>query len=213
MIAAHRDTLPAMKFALSALARATALASSALLASVGLANAQTPAIYEATPHGRVLACFGEAYALVELIDVATQNLALLAAELQRQPGGARPAVAAGLALSGTQADQRQSLDVAERLVECTSGAARRATPDAGASYTATAVREEIDVAITMADGFATDYQMLAARLIQFFAEASEPATKTIQIRPFSGFGDEIRSLLVRSRASIDQVIERSSMRP
>lgn len=195
------------------LARAAVLAMLSLFASPGSANAQTPAIYEATPHGRVLACFGEAYALVELIDVATQNLSLLAAELRRLPATVRPAVAAGLALSGTQGEQRQSLDVAERLVECTSGAARRATPDAGAAYTATAVREEIDVAIMMADGFTSDYQMVAARLTQFFAEATEPATKTIQVRPYSQFGGEVRSLLVRSRTAMDEVITRSSPRP
>ena len=202
-----------MRFPLHARARRAALAVSVLVAVPIAVHTQTPAIYEATPHGRVLACFGEAYALVELIDVATQNLALLAVELQRTPASARPALSAGLVLSGTQVDQRQATDVAERLKECTEGAARRATPDAGAAYTATAVREEIDVAIMMADGFTSDYQMLAARLMEFFNQSTEPSTKTVQTRPFNRFGDEIREMLVRSRAAIDTVVARSNPRP
>jgi hypothetical protein len=122
-------------------------------------------------------------------------------------------VAAGLVHAGTQGPQRQSLEVAERLVDCTAGAARRAAPDAAAAYTASAVREEIEIATMMADGFSSDYQMLAARLTQFFGESTEPATKTIQIQPLSQFGDDIRSLLARSHRAIDQVITLSSARP
>jgi hypothetical protein len=175
--------------------------------------AQTPAIYEATPHGRVLACFGEAYALVELIDVATQNLALLAVEIRKAPESARPAFAAGLVLTGTQIDQRQSLDVAERLGQCAEGAARRASPDAAAAYTARAVREEIDIALMMADGFRTDYQMVAAQLMPFFTESTDAAAKVAPVRNFNRFGDEIRESLARSRAAMDEVISRSTPRP
>jgi hypothetical protein len=196
--------------------RPSALATIICAASIAcpiVASAQTPAIYEATPHGRVLACFGEAYALVELIDVATQNLALVAAEIRKAPEAARPSFAAGLVLSGTQLDQQQSLDVAERLSECTEGAARRATPDAASAYTATAVREEIDIALMMADGFRDDYQMVAARLMPFFTESTDAAARVAPIRNFNRFSEAIRASLVRSRTAVDQVITRSSARP
>lgn len=202
-----------MLSASSAVPRAILITALFVAAHGATARAQTPAIYEATPHGRVLACFGEAYALVELLDVATQNLALLAVELNRSAAAARPAFAAGLVLTGTQIDQRQSLDVAERLSECTEGAARRANPDPAAAYTATAVREEIDVAGKMVDGFISDYQMLAARLLLFFGETTDPAAKVAPVRGFSRFGEEIRSQLARSRTAIDQVVARSSPRP
>jgi hypothetical protein len=190
------------------------IACAALLAAVCRpVSAQTPAIYEATPHGRVLACFGEAYALVELIDVATQNLALLSVEVRKAPESARPAFAAGLALTGTQIDQQQAIDVAERLGECTEGAARRAAPDPAAAYTALAVREEIDIALMMAEGFRTDYQMVAARLMPFFTESTDPAARVAPIRNFNRFSDAIRDSLMRSRAAIDQAIARSRARP
>ncbi len=201
-----------MPFAPHRCATTAALTALMLVAST-TTHAQIPAAYEATPHGRVLACFGAAYALVELIDVATQNLSLLSAELQREPTAARPALAAGLVLSGTQVDQRQSVDVAERLMECTESAAKRATADVGSAFTAAAVREEIDIAIMMADGFTSDYQMLAARLMQFFGESTEPATKSVQTRPLTRFGDDVRAALVRSRTAIDLVIARSGPRP
>jgi hypothetical protein len=182
-----------------------------LVAVAPPAGAQTPAIYEATAHGRVLSCFGEAYALVELIDVSTQNLALINVELRRTPS--RPAFAAGLVLTGTQLDQKQSLEVAARLVECTEGAARRAAPDAGAAYTANAVREEIDVALMMAEGFASDYQMMAARLMTFFGESTDAAARVAPIRGIGRYGDELRSTLQRSRTAIDIVITRSRVAP
>ncbi|MEQ1759049.1 MAG: hypothetical protein ABL986_12070 [Vicinamibacterales bacterium] len=183
----------------------------ALLLVAAPGRAQTPAIYEATAHGRILACFGEAYALVELIDVATQNLALINVELRRTPP--RPAFAAGLVLTGTQIDQKQSLEIAERLVECTEGAARRAAPDATASYTATAVREEIDVALMMAEGFTSDYQMMAARLMPFFGESTDPAAKLAPIRGIGRFGEQLRTLLQQSRTAIDMVMTRSRVAP
>jgi len=202
-----------MHLRLNELARVFIMAASILIASAASVRGQVPAIYDATPHGRVLACFGEAYALVELIDVATQNLSLLAVELQRAPDATRPALAAGLALSSTQIDHRQSLDVARRLVVCTERASGRATPDVGAAFTATAVREEIDAAIIMADGFTRDYQRLAARLVQFVSDSTEPVTKAVQAQPFSRVGDELRSALGRSRTAIDLVIERSNTLP
>ena len=45
-----------------------------------LAPAQTRGAYEATQHGRVLSCYAEAYSLVELVDVATKNLYMVAQE-------------------------------------------------------------------------------------------------------------------------------------
>jgi hypothetical protein len=181
--------------------------------TASLAHAQTPATYEATPHGRVLACFGAAYALVELVDVATQNLSVLAIELRRPTEAARPAVAAGIALVGSQLDQQQSLEVAERLATCAEGLARRAAPDPAAAYAALAVREEIDVAIRMADGFASDYQALAERLDQFFQQASDPAAKSASFRGFARFADELSVALARSRTAISTAIESSTPRP
>lgn len=193
------------------LSTASATLTALLLVAPAPSRAQTPAIYEATAHGRVLACFGGAYALVELIDVATQNLALINVELRRPTP--RPAFAAGLVLTGTQIDQKQSLEVAERLVECTEGAARRAAPDAAAGYTASAIREEVDVALMMAEGFTSDYQMMAARLIPFFGESTDAAAKLAPIRGIGRFGDQLRSLLQRSRTAIDIVITRSRVAP
>ncbi len=187
------------------------LLASTLTAST--AHAQTPAAYEATPHGRVLACFGAAYALVELVDVATQNLSVLGIELRRPMEAARPAVAAGIALVGSQLDQQQSLEVAERLATCTEGVAQRAAPDAAAAFAALAVREEIDVAMRMADGFASDYQALAERLDQFFQQTNDPAAKGASIRGFARFADQLNVVLARSRTAISAVIESSTPRP
>ncbi len=184
------------------------LAAAVLLPATTLA--QTPAIYEATPHGRVLACFGQAYALVELVDVATQNLATLTVEVQRPAATSRPAFAAGLVQVGGQVALQQSRDVSTRLADCVEGAARRAVPDAAAAYTAQAVREEIDAAIKMADGFISDYEMVAARLQRYFTESTDAAAKNAQLKPYSQFGNEIRAALVKSRTAVDQVVAKST---
>lgn len=177
------------------------------------ATAQVPARYEATPQGRVLACFGEAYAMVELIDVATKNLSVLGSELRRTGAEARPAVAAGLALAGSQVDQRQALDVVERLEECLQDASRRAVPDAGAALAAQAVREEVDAAIMMAEGFISDYEQLAALMLRTFEAPADPAAQLVAVRPFSTFGSATRDALVRSRALADRLIAQSTARP
>lgn len=189
------------------------LGSAVLLASATDTLAQTPAAYEATPHGRALACFGSAYSLVELIDVATQNLSMLAFEVRRAPDLARPAVAAGLARAGAEIDQRQSLDVAERLATCTEGLGRRATPDAAAAFAAAAVREEIDVAISMTDGFISDYQMLSTRLSEFFSSSADAAAQASAVRPFTRFGEQLHAALQRSKVAIDEAIARSTPKP
>jgi hypothetical protein len=158
-----------------------------------------------------LACFGEAYALVELIDVATQNLALLALEIQRQDP--RPSVAAGLSMAGSQIDQRQALDVAERLVDCTQSAAGRATADAAAAYAAVAVSEEVDVAIMMAEGFTSDYQMVAARLSQFFDGATDATAKNDPDPAVCSLRRRAAHGLLASKSSLATVIERSTPKP
>ena len=184
-----------------------------LLAYPSIASAQAPARYEATPQGRVLACFGEAYAMVELIDVATKNLAVLGSELRRTGADARPAIAAGLAIAGSQVDQRQALDVVERLEECLQGASRRAVPDAGAALAAQAVREEIDAAVMMAEGFISDYEELASLMLHTFEAPTEPAARLVAVRPFSTFGAAIRNTLIRSRALAERVIVQSTPKP
>jgi len=105
----------------------------ALLLVPSAALAQTPATYEGTPHGRILACFAQAYSLVELVDVATKNLYLVASEATKESTPARLQVVSGMLASGTLNDQQQALDVVERLEECVNGAIRRAVPDPAAA--------------------------------------------------------------------------------
>lgn len=174
------------------------------------AAAQVPARYESTPQGRVMACFGEAYSMVELIDVATKNLAVLGSELRRTGADARPAMAAGFALAGSQVDQRQALDVVERLEECLQDAAKRAVPDAGAALAAQAVREEIDAALMMAEGFVSDYEQVAAVMIRTFEAPADPAARLVAVKPFSTFGPTTRDALTRSRTLADRLIAQST---
>jgi hypothetical protein len=170
--------------------------------------AQTPAAYEATLHGRTLACFGAAYALVELVDVATLNLSALTLELGRPAETLRPPLVSGLLLAGSQFDQRQALDVAERLATCTEGLARSAVPDSAAAFAATAALEEISVAINMAQGFSTDYEVLAPRLERFLRESATPSTTTLTA--FSTFAERVGLTLARSRTAIGAVIAAST---
>jgi len=171
--------------------------------------AQGSATDTATPHGRVLACFGQAYGLVELIEVVSRNLSLLVAEVHRPPSASRAEVATGLVFSGTQIEQSQALDVAARLVECAESAARRATPDGPSAAVATALREEIDIALTMTASYTSEYQHAAARLIQYFSDSANPNVRAAPIRGYGRFGEEMKSALERGRTAVDLVVRRS----
>lgn len=175
--------------------------------------AQGLATSDATPHGRVLTCFGQAYSLVELIDVASQNLALLVAELHRPASASRAEVATGLVFSGTQIEQRQALDVAARLAECTESAARRATADAHAAAVALALQEEIDIALKMTASYTSEYQRAAARLIQYFGDSQNPNVRSAPIRGYARFGEEVRTALERGRVAVELVVTRSRTEP
>lgn len=172
-------------------------------------QAQAPPPHEATAHGRVLACLGQAYALVELIEVASQNLSLLVAELHRPGADAHAELVTGLVFSGTQVEQRQALDVAARLAECTESAAKRATPDAAAFFVALTTQEEVDIALRMVSAYTADYQRSAARLLTYFGESRNPRVRTAPIRGYGRFGDEVKSALDRSRTSLELVLARS----
>jgi hypothetical protein len=184
-----------------------------LALGAGPVQAQGPATTEATPHGRVLTCFGQAYSLVELIDVASQNLALLVAELHRPVAASRAEVAAGLVFSGTQIEQSQALDVAARLAECIESAARRATPNAPAAAVALALQEEIDIALKMAASYTSEYQRAAARLRQYFGDSQNPNVRSAPIRGYARFGEEVRAALERGRVAADLVVIRSRTEP
>lgn len=175
------------------------------------AAAQTPGAYEATHHGRVISCYGHAYAIVELVDVATKNLYLVAAEAAKDATPERQNIVAGMLASGTLNDQQQALDVAVRLDSCVSSAIERATQDAGATLAAEALREEVIVAITMADGFASDYRQSSPVLGKFLTAGNDAALQAATARAFSGFGDSLRTTLVRVRLQVDELIDKSKV--
>jgi hypothetical protein len=180
----------------------------ALLPTVS--TAQTPAAYEATHHGRVLTCYAEAYTIVELVDVATKNLYLVAAEAAKEATAERQSVVAGMLASGTLGDQQQALDVTLRLGDCVGGAIDRATPDAGAAFTAGALREELLVAIMMAEGFSSDYQQSAPVISKFLAAGGDAALLGATSRAYSAFGDSIKATLTRVRLRLDELIDKST---
>jgi hypothetical protein len=189
----------------------TLLAFAIALATLpALAEAQTPAAYEATHHGRVLSCYGHAYAIVELVDVATKNLALVASEAARESNAARQNVVAGMIASGTLIDQQQALDVTSRLESCVASAIERATPDAAAATASQALREEVAVAIMMADGFGSDYRQASPTLNKFLTAGDDPGLQAATNGTFSAFGDVVKSALIRVRVQVDSLIEKST---
>ena len=176
------------------------------------AAAQAPLNYESTSHGRVLVCYAEAYSIVELVDVATKNLSQIAAEARREAGDQRPAVAAGLALAGTQIDQRQALDVAERLEQCVERAAAAATPDPAVAFVAAALRDEIGLALMLTDGFIADYSEVAGILDTFFARTTDPAAQSAPTGPFRTFGDGMKRSLTRTLTLVTDLTTRTAPR-
>jgi hypothetical protein len=185
----------------------------ALLLVPSASFAQTPAAYEATPHGRILACFAQAYSLVELVDVATKNLYLVTGESTKESTASRQQVVSGMLASGTLNDQQQALEVAERLDDCVESASRRAVPDAAAAFAATALREEVAVAIVMADGFASDFRQASDTLDRFLSQGTDEALRTSTNGVFSRFGPTIRARLDRVRLASDELIQKSTPRP
>ena len=185
----------------------------ALVCLPTLAFAQTPALERdgATPHGRVLTCYGEAFALVELVDVATKSLHLVAGETVKGSTPERQNVVAGMLASGTINDQQQALDVAERLDLCVAGAVERAAPDAAAAFAAGILRAELAVAITMADGFTSDFGQSAAAMNQFLA-SGDPARQAATNGAFSKFGPTVRGVLDRVRIAVDDLVAKSTVR-
>lgn len=188
------------------------LAVLALILCPAAALAQAPEVYTATPHGRLLACHAEAYSLVELLDVATKNLVLLAGETTKDATPARVQVVAGMMASGTLVDQQQALDVAERLDQCVVTATDRATPDAAAAFVAGALRQEIIVAINMADGFASDVRQSADVMNKFLTAGRDPALQAATNGALARFGTSVRATLDRVRLSVDRLVERSAAR-
>jgi hypothetical protein len=184
----------------------------ALLALPSLCLAQTPAAYEATHHGRVLSCYAEAYSVVELVDVATKNLYLVVAEAKKEATPERHGVVAGMLASGTLNDQQQALDVTTRLETCVSNAIMRAMPDAAAAFAVDALREELLVAIMMADGFASDYQQSAATLTSFLSTGGDSALLAATTGAYSGFAETVKATLTRTRIRLDELVEKTAIR-
>jgi hypothetical protein len=181
-----------------------------LVLAPGIATAQTQeASYTGTHHGRVLACYAQAYTIVELVDIANRNLLMVVAEAGKDTTSERQQIVSGMLASGTLNDQQQALDVAERLDACVEGAIEQASPDAAAAFAAGALREEIGVALTMADGFGVDYRQSAAALTQFLAAGGDAELLSATVRTYSGFGDAVRSRLVKVRTRTDDLIARS----
>jgi hypothetical protein len=183
----------------------------ALLPTV--AAAQVPADYEATPHGRVLACYGQAYTIVELVDVATKHLSMVAAESVKEATPARQQMLVGMLASGTLNDQQQALDVVERLEQCVQTAVDRAVPDAAARYAAGALIEEVAIGMMMADGFVADYRLSAAALDRFLVTADDAALRSSTNSVFSKFGASVKATLERVRLAGDRLVEKSTPRP
>jgi len=182
----------------------------AILLAPSLAFAQIPAAYEATPHGRVLACYGEAYTIIELVDVATKNLTLIAGESAKDATPARLQIVTGMIAAGTIGDQQQALDVVERLEECVSSAVERATPDAAARFAAGALTEEVAIGIMMADGFISDYKQSAAVIDKILATSDDASFRTTTNSVFSRFGATMKAALERVRLACDQLVEKST---
>jgi hypothetical protein len=184
------------------------------LALVGfptLCEAQTPAAYEATHHGRVLTCYAEAYSVVELVDVATKNLYFVLAEARKDATPERQNIVAGMLAVGRLNDQQQALDVSSRLESCVHNAIERAVPDAAASFAVTALREELLVAIMMADGFTSDYRGSADVLTRFLAAGGD-ATRDATSGSYSGFGEAVKATLTRTQIRLDELVERSAVK-
>lgn len=184
-----------------------------ILCGPDFALAQAPAAYEAAAQGRLLTCYGSAYALVELVDVSTKNLALVKAETRRVGTEARPGVAAGLALSGSQVDQWQALDMAERIEQCVGRVLGQVSvPDAAMVFTARALQEEIGIAINFADTFTSDFNEGASALDDFFARATDAAAQTAPTKSFRTFGDDVKAILQRARSLLTDLAGRTEPR-
>jgi hypothetical protein len=182
----------------------------AIVLAPSLASAQIPANYEATAHGRVLACYGEAYTIIELVDVATKNLTLIAGESTKEVTPARLQIVMGMVAAGTIGDQQQALDVVERLEECVATAVERATPDAAARFAAGALAEEVAIGIMMADGFISDYKQSATVIDKVLASGGDASLRATTNSVFSRFGATMKSALERVRIACDQLIEKST---
>jgi hypothetical protein len=111
--------------------------------------------------------------------------------------------------SGTLIDQQQAFDVVSRLEPCVTAAIERAAPDAAAAFAAEALREELAVAIMMADGFGSDYRQAAPTMDRFLAAGDDPALQAATTGAFSGFGAVVRGTLVRVRTQVDDLVVKS----
>ena len=98
-----------------------------------------------------------------------------------------------------------------RLEGCVNTAIERASPDAAASFAVTALREELLVAIMMADGFASDYQQSAGALTKFLAAGGDSGLLAAATGAYSGFGSTIKATLTRTRIRLDELGEKSAV--
>ena len=158
----------------------------------------------------MLNCYAHAYSLVELIDVATKQLALVGREMAQEPTKERQQVVTGMLASGLLVDQQQALDLLERLEACVSDAVDQARPDTGVAFAAGALREEVAVAIGMADGFAADYKQAATVMDRFLEATGDDALRRSTNGAFSRFGASVRGPLDQVRLRSDELVEKSS---
>ena len=176
------------------------------------AAAQTPSSYEATPQGRLMKCYAESFTLVELVDVATKNLFLIASEAAKGTGAEQQGVVAGMLASGTLADQQQALDVAERLDICVKDGITAASPSAVAALAATALREEVTVGVTMADGFRSDFERASGVINAVLAAGGNADLQAAANGAYSRFGSTISATLHRVRIAAEELVEKSTPR-